>query len=103
MAKKVYDTASLDREIARLKSHAKLLEDKMDESFSYLQDNSSSLMLNTLIGGLFGRESLTGSVLRLFSQSERLQNAIADLAELLINKLAAVLEFVLSKIPTKKD
>ncbi|HLY69674.1 MAG TPA: hypothetical protein VKR53_08085 [Puia sp.] len=103
MANKVYDLESLDKEIARLRAQAKLLENKMDEGFSYLQEHSSSLMINTLLSGIINKNSVTGSIVNLFAQSERLQKTLGNLAEILIDRIANVLDFLVHKIAPEKD
>jgi hypothetical protein len=103
MAKKVYDLESLDKEIARLHKQAKMLENKMDDSFSYLQEHSSSLMINTLLSGLINKSSLGGGVINLFAQSEKLQKTLGNLAEILVDRIANVLDFLVNKITPQKD
>jgi hypothetical protein len=103
MAKKVQDLASLDREIARLHEKAKMLENSMDESFSYLQEHSSSLMINTLLSGLINKETLPGSVMNLLAQSDRLQKTLGNLAEVFINRFANLLDYLVNKISSHKD
>jgi hypothetical protein len=103
MAKKVYDLASLDLEIARLRGKAKILEDKLDDGFSYLQEHSSSLMINTLLSGLINKNSLAGGIVNLLAQSERLQKTLGNLAEIVVDKIATVLDFLISAISPRKD
>jgi hypothetical protein len=103
MTKKVHDLESLDKEISRLRAQAKMLENKMDDSFSYLQEHSSSLMINTLLSGLIKKNSVTGSIVNLFAQSEKLQKTLGNLAEILVDRIANVLDFLVNKIATNKD
>ncbi|HSZ87212.1 MAG TPA: hypothetical protein VK787_14360 [Puia sp.] len=103
MAKKIHDLESLDKEIGRLRGQAKLLENKMDNSFSYLQEHSSSLMINTLLSGLINKNSVSGGIVNLFVQSERLQKALGNLAEILVDRIANVLDFLVNKITPEKD
>jgi hypothetical protein len=103
MAKKVTDLGSLDKEIARLRGQAKMLEDKMDDSFSYLQEHSSSLMINTLLSGIINKNSVSGSIVDLFAQSEKLQKTLGNLAEILVDRVANVLDFLVNKISPEKD
>jgi hypothetical protein len=99
--KKINNLAELDREIARMRSHAKALEGKLDDNFAYLQQHSSTLMINTLLSGIFRKESLAGNLTNLLLQSERLQKTLTDLAELLIDRIAGAIDFLLNKISPK--
>jgi hypothetical protein len=98
---KINDLADLDREIARLRGQAKVLEGKLDDNFAYLQENSSTLMINTLLSGVFRKESLAGNLANLLLQSERLQKTLTDLAEILIDKIAGGIDFLINKISPK--
>jgi hypothetical protein len=80
-----------------------MLENKMDDSFSYLQEHSSSLMINTLLSGVINKNSAAGSIVNLLAQSEKLQKTLGDLAEILIDRIANVLDFLVRKISPNKD
>ena len=103
MAKKIRDLASLDKEIARLRKHAKTLEGELDDNFSYLQQHSSSLMLNTLLAGFINKESLPGNIVNLFIQNEKLQKTVGSFAEVIVDKIVTALDFLIGKISPKKD
>jgi hypothetical protein len=103
MPKKIHDLESLDKEISRLRGRAKVLESKMDDNFSYLQEHSSSMMINTLLAGFIKKESALGAVVNLFFQSERLQKTLGNIAEILIDRIANVLDHLTNKIAPKKD
>jgi hypothetical protein len=102
-SKKIQDLRSLDKEIARLRVKAKLLEGKMDDNFTYLQEHSSALMINTLLSGIIKKESALEAVVNLFAQSERLQKTLGSIAEILIERIANVLDYLVNKISPQKD
>jgi hypothetical protein len=103
MARKINDIESIDREITRLRLRAKDLETKMDINFSYLQEHSSSLMVNSLLSGFINKESLLGSIINLGVQNERLRKTLGNLAEIIIDKLANAIDFLVGKMSAKKD
>jgi hypothetical protein len=103
MARKINDIESIDREITRLRLRAKDLETIMDSNFSYLQEHSSSLMVNSLLSGFINKESLLGSIINLGVQNERLRKTLGNLAEIIIDKLANAIDFLVSKMSAKKD
>jgi hypothetical protein len=103
MAKKIQDLESLNKEISRLRGQAKMLENKLDDNFSYLQEHSSSLMINTLLSGIISKNSVSGSIVNLFAESERLQKTLGNLAEILVDRIANVLDFLINKITPNKD
>jgi hypothetical protein len=46
---------------------------------------------------------VTGSIVNLFAQSEKLQKTLGNLAEILVDRIANVLDFLVNKIATNKD
>ena len=101
--KKIHNLESLDKEINRLRQKAKNLEAKMDDNFSYLQEHSSSLMINTLLSGVINKESVSGSVFNFLLQSERLQKTLGKLSEIAIDKITNVIDALINKISPDKD
>jgi hypothetical protein len=103
MASKIHDLQSLDKEISRLRAEAKLLEKKIDDSFSYLQEHSSSMMVNTLLSGIIKKETVSGTVVNFVLQNERFQKTVGRLAEVLVDKAAGGMDIIIDKIAPKKD
>ncbi len=103
MAKKIHDLRSLDKEIIRLRGEARNLEKKIDDNFSYLQEHSSSLMINTLLSGIIKKETVSGTVFSFLLQNERLQKTLGRLAEVLIDKATGGVDIIIDKIAPKKD
>jgi hypothetical protein len=101
--KKIRDLPALDKEINRLQAYAKKLEMKLDDNFSYLQEHSSSLMINTLLSGVINKESVSGSVFNFLLQNERLQKTLGSLAEVLVDKAANGVDAIINKLSPKKD
>jgi hypothetical protein len=103
--KKVHSLESLDKEINRLRQKAKNLEEKMDDNFSYLQEHSSALMINTLLSGFIikNKESVSGSIFNFLLQSERFQKTLGKLSEVAVDKVANVIDTLINKISPDKD
>jgi hypothetical protein len=60
-------------------------------------------MINTLLSGLINRNSVSGSIVNLFAQSEKLQKTLGNLVEILVDRIANVLDFLVNKISSEKD
>jgi len=50
-SKDIHNMDSLQREIYRLKLEARDIEDKLDDNFDYLQQNYSSMTMNSFLPG----------------------------------------------------
>ena len=100
--KNIKDIQSLEREIQRLRREAKGMEKKFDTSFTYLQENYSSLMMNSLMPAKGVFKSIPQSIMQLVFQHERLRNALTDLTENLVNKASDGIEFLLEKFFSKE-
>jgi hypothetical protein len=100
---KIHDLQSLEVEIRRLRLDAKRLEHKLDDNLDYLQEHSSSLMINSLLSGLIKKESISGAIAGFFLQNERLQKNIGRLAEILIDKAAGGMDVMIDKLSAKKE
>jgi hypothetical protein len=59
--------------------------------------------MNTLLSGIINKNSVPGSIVNLFAQSERLQKTLGNLAEILVDRIATVLDFLVNKIAPEKD
>jgi hypothetical protein len=99
--KNIKNIQSLEREIQRLRREAKGMEKKFDDSFVYLQENYSTLIMNSVLPekGVF--KSIPQSIMQLILQHERLRNALTELAENLVNKASDGIEFLLDKFFAK--
>jgi hypothetical protein len=101
-AKNIKNLRSLEKEIRRLKLHAKELEKGIDERLDYLQDNYSSMAMQSVLSGFLQKTGLGGNILNLFVQNNRLLNVLGKLADQLLNKAADGLELVTDKLFNKK-
>ena len=89
---------ALDLEIRQLRKKARQLEDQLDVNFSYLQENSGSMFVRSLLPRKIEGQSLTGiKLLDTFLQNERLQKILIRLADRLADRLGDGLNWLASR------
>ena len=105
MAQKINNVESLDQEIRRLQAKADKLEEKLDESLDYLQDNYSSMIMNSVLSKAAGgmKNGVAGTVLSFLLGNEKLVEAFSRIANHLIEKAANGIDILADKITRKKD
>jgi hypothetical protein len=96
--KNIKDVQSLEKEIQRLRREAKNMEKRFDDNFVYLQENYSSLMINSILPEKASYKSIPGSIIHLILQHERLRNALTALAENRVDKATDGIELLIDKI-----
>jgi len=109
MAKRITSIATLDLEIAHLQSKAKDLETQLDNSLDYLQDNYSSMIMNSVFskaaGGIAGgiKGGIAGTILSFIFGNEKLVEAFSRIANYLVDKVAAGIDKLADVIVKKED
>ena len=101
--KKLRDLASLEKEIQRLRLEARSMEKEMDDNLNYLQENYSSMVMNSVLPDTGGYKGIPGTIIHLILQHQKLREAISRLAEHLLDKVSDGLELITSKIFNKKE
>ena len=101
--KKINSLSSLEKEIRRLKADAKRMESKMDDNFSYLQENYVSLALNSILPEKATYKGIPATIISLFLEHERFRNTVIKLAEQLIDKVSDGVDFISEKLSRKKE
>ena len=90
---------ALDAEIRSLRKKARLLEEQIDENFTYFQHHSGSLFVRSLLPQKFEGETTTGNpILDKFLHNERLQKVLVVLADRLAEKLGDGLNWVVNRV-----
>jgi hypothetical protein len=90
---------ALDQDIRRLRRKARLLEDRIDENFSYLQQHSGSMFVKSLLPRKIEGEVMTGiQLLDGFLQNERLQKVLLRLADKIAVKLGDGLNWLVDRV-----
>jgi len=90
---------ALDREIQRLRSKARLLEDQIDENLMYFQQHSGSMFVRSLLPRKIEGQDLTGyQLLDRVMENERLQKMLLRLADILAEKLGDGLNWLINKV-----
>jgi len=101
-AKNIHSLDSLEREIYRLKLEAKDLEDKMDYNFEQLQENFTSMAMNSLCGKKKNKEDGKDDLFGSFLKNEQL-NAVADkITDHIGNRAADGIDKLIDKLFHKK-
>jgi hypothetical protein len=100
--KKIKDLQSLEKEIRRLRQQAKNMEKELDDNIIYLQQNYSSLIINSLMPDTTRVKGIPGTILQLLLQHERLRETLTSLAEHAVDKAADGLELLSNKLLGKK-
>ena len=96
-ASRTLDT--LEKDIRRLKKKARLLEQQLDDNFTYFQQHSGTLFVRSLLPRRVEGQSVTGNpVLDPFLQNERLQRVLAKLADILAEKFGDGLNWVIARV-----
>jgi len=99
-ASRTLDT--LEADIRKLRKKARLLEEKLDDNFTYFQQHSGTLFVRSLLPRRVEGESVTGNpVLDPFLQNERLQKVLAKLADMLAEKLGDGLNWLVNRVIKK--
>jgi hypothetical protein len=109
MAKKITSIETIDREIARLQLKAKDIEGELDKSLDYLQDNYSSMIMNSVFsgaangisGGLKG--GVLSTILGFILGNEKLVEAFSRVTNHLVDKAADGIDKLADKIVKKKE
>src|SRR4051812_48702540 len=96
-ASRTLDT--LEADIRRLKKKSRVLEQQLDDNFTYLQQHSGTLFVRSLLPRKIEGKSVTGnSMLDPFLQNERLQKVLAKLADILAERLGDGLNWVITRV-----
>jgi len=90
---------TLEKDIRRLKKKARVLEQQLDDNFTYFQQHSGTLFVRSLLPRKMEGESVTGiAMLDPFLQNERLQKVLAKVADILAERLGDGLNWVITRV-----
>jgi hypothetical protein len=90
---------SLEIEIRALRRKAKLLEGKIDDSFTYFQHHSGSLFVRSLLPRKIEGEELSGNpILDRVLQNERLQSVLLKLADQVAERLGDGINWLVNRV-----
>lgn len=88
----------LDKDIRRLKEKAKKLEEEIDSNFTYLQQHSAALFINSLFPRKVRSEDPTrDGLLGALFQNERLMNTLNKLANRLVDRASVFINKLIDK------
>lgn len=95
---------TLDREIKVLRQKAKKLEKEIDETFTYFQEHSGTLFVNSLFPRKTEEEkhaeglSLGGNILYTLLQNERLRKNLGKLTTKLADRVGEGLNILMDRL-----
>lgn len=100
LSKSARSLEELDEDIRALQEKARRLEDQMDESFTYFQENSGSMFMHSILPktweGILPRTGIR--IMDELLASERVQRLLTRLAERSLNKVGDILNWLSKKI-----
>jgi len=94
----IYDMASLDAEIKRLKRRSKELEERMEDSADELKENYGNMAFNSFIGNRIKNIPILGAILYPWVIDESVQETIQQFSERFFKKSGEYLQKLLSAI-----
>lgn len=105
MTNRIDSIESLDKEILRLQAKAKGLEQQLDTSLDYLQDNYSSMIMNSVFSPVAAgiKGGVWGAIFSFFLGNEKLMEALSKMADHLLKKLTGTIEKLADRWARKKD
>lgn len=83
----IHNIDTLEREIYRLQLHSKNMEQRIDENFSYLQKNFSSMAMGSIFSKKSGKSEIKDQILGSIFSNEKLQGALGRVIDHLIDKI----------------
>jgi deoxyadenosine/deoxycytidine kinase len=103
MAKQIDELQQLDREIRRLQQKARSLEQQIDDRLDYFQDNYRSLAIKSFLPAFLARTGLTGTVIELFLDNQKIRDSLNQILGKLFDKISDGIEFLTDTFGKKKN
>ena len=90
---------TLEKEIVVLRRKARLLEGRIDDSFTYFQHHSGSLFVRSLLPRKIEGEELSGNpILDRVLQNEHLQTVLLKLADQVAERLGDGINWLVNRV-----
>lgn len=96
---KIQSLDSLDKEIYRLKLHARDLEGQLDKNIEHLQQNYGGMIRNSIFGKKTGASAMSGGLFF----TEKVQEGINKIVDHLAEKAVEGVDAVIDKVFKKKE
>jgi hypothetical protein len=97
----VSDLRSLNQAIYQLSNEARQLEKSLDKSLDYLQENYSSMIIKSVMPVVQSSGGITGGVLAVLFQNQRLKTSFGRLTDQLFNRVSDGLDYLSEKMEKK--
>ena len=94
---KIQTLDSLEKEIYKLKLHAKELESQLDKNIDHLQNNYGGMIRNSIFGKKTGASALSGGLFFTEKVQEGINKIVDHLAEKATDGIDAVIDKVFKK------
>lgn len=94
---KIQTLDALEKEIYKLKLHAKELEGQLDKNIDHLQNNYGGMIRNSIFGKKTGASALSGGLFFTEKVQEGINKIVDHLAEKAVEGVDAVIEKVFKK------
>jgi hypothetical protein len=101
--KKFRNLQALEKEIRRLKVHAKQLENDFDDNWSHLEENYLPMFLNSVLPKKTTYKGIPATIISLFLEHDRFRDTVIKLAEELIDRVSDGIDYLSEKLKRKKD
>ena len=101
-AKNIHNLESLEREIYRLKQEAKSIEEKLDHNFEHLQENFSSITMNSFCSKKKNNENGKAGLFASFLKDEKLNTVADKIKDHVASRAAEGIDKFIDKIFHKK-
>lgn len=96
---KIQTLDSLEKEIYKLKLHARELESQLDKNIDHLQNNYGSMIRNSIFGNKTGASALSGGLFF----TEKVQEGINKIVDHLAEKATDGIDAVIDKVFKKRE
>jgi hypothetical protein len=101
-AKNLHNLDSLEREIYRLTLEAKNIEEKLDNNLAHLEENFSSITMNSFFGKKKNRENEQASFFTSLLKNEKLTTVVDKITDRIADRAAEGIDKLLDKMFHKK-
>jgi uncharacterized protein YlxW (UPF0749 family) len=102
MKKNIHNLNSLEKELQRLQSKSEELENKLDGNLHHLQDNYSSMIMNSVLQkGVNIKNTVAGTIAGAVLGNDKLQQALSKILNNLLDRGAEAIDYLADKIGRK--
>ena len=101
-AKNIHNLDSLEKEIYRLQLEAKHIGEKLDDNIEHLQENFSSIAMNSITCSKKKKSNENGSAFGDFLNNDKLNSVVGRVTDRIVERAADGIDKLVDKIFSKK-